>query len=132
MSKHLNSPAQVFKIIIPVCPITAQYRATIIAYGQANGISYPAAEFCAKYSTTETDRGQWYLPSMAELSSIYEAKAPVNASIELLGGIPLLDGFYWSSNEHYNYNSGEFDMMDGYTNGNYKRTNNYVRAIIAY
>lgn len=106
--------------------------AAIIAYGQANGTSYPAAEFCAKYSINGTNRGDWYLPSIAELSSLYTAKDIVNSSIELLRAIPISDSPYWSSNENSSYNAGEFDMNRNESIGNYKSSSSSVRAIIAY
>ncbi len=104
----------------------------IIAYGKANNISYPAAEYCNKYTTTGTTAGDWHLPSYAELKSIYNAKSMINATLNLLGKSSLTEGVYWSSTETSSGISWTLYMANGNYYYNYKNYSYYVRPVLAF
>lgn len=65
----------------------------IIDYCKANGKSCPAAEYAYSYSTEGTKPGDWYLPSMGELSVI----ASLLPELKKITNLP--DFYYWSSTE---------------------------------
>ena len=88
----------------------------IIAFGKANNISYPAAEYCNKYTTEGTQAGEWFLPSAIELSKINEKKGLINATLNLLGKDSLNTGWHLSSTEDnmfYSWGWGMFADYDG-------------------
>lgn len=106
--------------------------AAIIAYGKSNGISYPAAEYCNKYTTTGTKAGDWHLPSYAELKSIYNAKSMINATLSLLGKSSLTESYYWSSTEYGSYGSWILCMNNGSNSYDNKNYYYYVRPVLAF
>ncbi len=107
--------------------------AAILAYGKANNISYPAAEYCNKYAVAGTKAGDWHLPSLYELKNIYDNKAKINATISKIGtGTPLDSKLYWSSTEYYDGSSWSLDMGNGNNNLYTKRLNSYVRMVLAF
>ena len=57
----------------------------IINFAQSSGKSFPAAEYCYNYTTSGTAAGDWWLPSMYELSRLIENKAIVNDTLTKLG-----------------------------------------------
>lgn len=61
---------------------------------------YPAFEYCLKYATenglTGTLATGWYLPSGAELVTIYNNKKAVGDSLTNAGKEAFGDGWYWS------------------------------------
>lgn len=65
----------------------------IIDYCQKRGKSCPAAEYTYSYSTEGTKPGDWYLPSMGELSVI----ASLLPELKKITNLP--DFYYWSSTE---------------------------------
>mgnify|MGYP001038963053 CR=1 FL=1 len=77
----------------------------ILKYGTENGYSFPAAEYCASYRTSGTNRGEWFLPSISELnsatySSSHDARRIVNDTLTLVHGQILGDDeAYWTSDE---------------------------------
>ena len=108
--------------------------AAIIAFGKANNISYPAAEYCNKYTTPGTKAGDWHLPSYAEQRSIYKARNMVDATLKLLGK-PLLsemDGPYWSSTEYDSIFTWEYLNDDYYNAYATKKLTFYVWPMITY
>lgn len=106
--------------------------ATIIAYGKAKGISYPAAEYCNKYTTAGTKAGDWFLPSYAELKSIYNAKSMINATLNLLGKSSLTEGWNWSSTEGTSNLSWNLGMYYGGSSNANKNSNGDVRPVLAF
>lgn len=69
---------------------------TIKIVGQ-NGHISSAAKLCADYSTIGTSTGDWYLPSIDELSKIYHAKYEINKALNVNS---FVLNYYWSSTEH--------------------------------
>ena len=62
--------------------------------------NYPAAKYAYEYKTTGTNAGEWYLPAMGELYTVYSNKDYMNYALSLVGkkGIPT-DDYHWSSSE---------------------------------
>ena len=103
----------------------------ILAYGKANNISYPAAEYCNQYRTSGTGAGDWVLPSLDELRLLSGRFSEVNSTLTLLGK-SLIDGYYWSSSEYNNYNVRRLVPSSGDT-GYYIKTSSYrVRPVLAF
>lgn len=94
-----------------------QNTSKIIAYGKSSGNTYPAAEYANGYSTAGTAAGDWFLPSVAELSKLYTNVNKINNTLLKLnaGVIRLMeDNLYWSSVEMSLYYAGVLRMSDGY------------------
>ena len=62
--------------------------------------NYPAWNYCRKYGTTNNLTGDlatgWYLPTNAELNTIYQNKDVVYASLSKAGGSTFGTSWYWS------------------------------------
>lgn len=62
--------------------------------------NYRAFNYCRKYGTTNGLTGDlakgWYLPTVAELNTIYEYKAAVEESLTKAGGSNFGNSWYWS------------------------------------
>lgn len=62
--------------------------------------NYPAWNFCLSYATTYSLTGDlakgWYLPTMAELYTIYKNKRTIDASLAKAGGNQFGTDSYWS------------------------------------
>ena len=72
----------------------------ILAYGGANGIEYPAAEFCNAYYTSGTKAGDWFLPSLEELELLSDNFSGINSALRNLGRETITENeYYWSSSE---------------------------------
>ncbi|MCX5793463.1 MAG: DUF1566 domain-containing protein [Elusimicrobia bacterium] len=100
---------------------------TVIVSTMPHG-SYSAAQVCADYSATVNGEyyDDWYLPSEAELSSLYSAYAQGK-----VGG--FASNGYWSSTEDVpssNFARG-VSFVDGYIGSNVKPTSYYVRCVRA-
>ena len=94
---------------------------------ESNPANYPAWNYSLTYATTNGLTGDlatgWYLPTVAELDTIYQNKTVVDASLLKAGGSTFGTNFYWSccqspSNDVYarelNFN---FGSMNGYAKG---------------
>ena len=92
--------------------------AAILAYGKANNISYPAAEYCNKYSTSGTKAGDWFLPSLEELKLLSNNFSEINNSLKVLGKVmdDTESGYYWSSSEGTNNYARRLVPSSGGTN----------------
>ena len=101
--------------------------AIIIAnQGPVDGAAF-AATVCNEYSVTfgGVTYGDWYLPSMHELSLMY-----TNLHLAGLGG--FTSSYYWSSTEYEAVGAWYFNFNGGYA-GTYSKANTYyVRAVRAF
>lgn len=65
--------------------------------------NYPAFNWANNYAATYSLAGDyasgWYLPTVAELSMMYRAKASVSAALEKVGGTEIAPTAYWSSSQ---------------------------------
>lgn len=108
--------------------------AAILAYGKANNISYPAAEYCNKYSTSGTKAGDWFLPSLEELKLLSNNFSEINNSLKVLGKVmdDTESGYYWSSSEGNTYTARRLVPSSGGTNYTSKNTSLRVRPVLAF
>ena len=84
---------------------------------------YPAAKYAYEYKTTGTNAGEWYLPALGELNTVYSNKDYMNYALSLVGkkDIPTYD--YWSSSEASADRAWSLRFSDGYASDNYKNYN---------
>ena len=106
--------------------------AAIKAYNSSLS-NYPAAKYAYEYKTTGTNAGEWYLPALGELNTVYSNKDYMNYALSLVGkkAIPT-DYHHWSSSE----NSFNYAWVLYFDNGNvgdyYKYGHYYVRPVLAF
>ena len=112
--------------------------AAILAYGKANNIEYPAAEYCNSYSTGGTKAGVCFLPSFEELELLSNNFSAINASLKVLGKPTITEdenGYYWSSSE-YNIGITDFAIIlapsSGGTLSGSKNDRYRVRPVLAF
>ena len=93
---------------------------------ESNPEKYPAWNYCRNYGATNGLTGDlatgWYLPTVAELYTIYQDKTVVDASLSKAGGSTFGTDWYWSccqnpSNSSY---ARPLHFYDGDTDFNYK------------
>ena len=92
---------------------------------ESNPEKYPAWNYSLTYAKTNGLTGDlaegWYLPTVAELYTIYQNKETVEASLLKAGGSTFGTSWYWSccqnpyfSNGARGLNFGDGGMFDGY------------------
>ena len=110
--------------------------AAILAYGEANNIKYPAAEYCNKYSTSGTNAGDWFLPSMEEFESLAANYIVVNEKLMTIAGKTTISekSSYWSSSELSNYSARRQVPLSGdpYYSDDLKTNVFRVRPVLAF
>ncbi len=107
--------------------------AAILAYGKANNISYPAAEYCNSYSTSGTKAGDWFLPSLEELKLLSNNFSGINSALKILGKPTITEGeYYWSSFEYNYYFAVRLVPSSGDTYSIDKDYTFYVRPVLAF
>ena len=95
--------------------------------------NFPAAEYAYNYKTTGTNVGEWYLPALGELNTVYSNKDYMNYALSLVGkkDIPT-DDSHWSSSEY----SVDYAWSLRFSGGvNYYTKDNdslYVRPVLAF
>lgn len=107
--------------------------AAILAYGKANNIEYPAAEYCNSYSTSGTKAGDWYLPSLKELALLSSSYAAVNGKLTaIVGAVTLAEEDYWSSSEGNWNDAKRLVPSSGDSGYDPKNFTYYVRPVLAF
>ena len=101
---------------------------TIAILGQA-GHTYSAAKLCADYSTPGTSAGDWYLPSIDELSLVYHAKFAINKAYNTNR---FTDGNHWSSTEADNEHALHYNFFTGSSSQSTKSSNWKTIAVRAF
>jgi len=109
---------------------------TVIIISKLNpieGSANHAAGFCNRYTDTESNYGDWYLPSIQELELMYQNKATIDAIAIAQGEEAFKTDWYWSSTQvDYGY-AYAIRFSDGNNNGMATDTEElYVRAIRAF
>lgn len=74
----------------------------------------------------------WYVPSVGELTKLYQAKNKVDISLSALGSTSLSSSKYWSSGESSGYDAWCVYLYSGYVNVNRKSWDFYVRLAFAF
>ena len=121
------------------CSTNGKYdTSAIITYSNSSG-KYPAAEYCINYKPASVNKdeawfakGQWFLPSVKELQTLYINKNVVNASLQKINALTLSLGYYWSSTEALNVSAWHVSMNTGPVGYNLKSGSYYVRPVIKY
>ena len=98
---------------------------------ETNPENYPAWNFCNTYAKNYGLTGDlatgWYLPTVAELNTIYENKDKIGASLGLAGGDSFGTSWYWSCCQSFSYDDSVyiFDFDHGGTVDARKHYNDY-------
>ena len=98
----------------------------------ANGANAYEPSGCSKDFCKKT---KWFLPSMRDLITLYNAKSYVNASLSLTassGAKTLTENWYWSSTEYSNGSAWTLRVSDGNRYNYGKNYYYYVRPVIYY
>jgi len=78
---------------------------------------------------------KWFLPSMRDLITLYNARSYVNASLSLTassGAKTLMENYYWSSTECGNGIAWSLSLSNGFKNSIHKNFKYYVRPVVKY
>jgi hypothetical protein len=99
--------------------------------GQA-GHTSSASALCL--NSTNGAQSDWYLPSVQELSMLWNNYYTVARSLTQISGATQLQQYpYWSSTEYLSYNAWNFGFSTGTASSNYnKLSTHYVRAVRAF
>ena len=103
----------------------------LIAYGKAHGISFPAAEWCVRYSKNGVRPGEGFMPALKQLERIVANRELVNPSLRRIGGGEL-DGWIWSSSEYSYCHAWSVYAYDGGVGYSSKYDYDYVRCVLAF
>ena len=85
----------------------------------SNPENYPAWNYCRNYGANTGLEGDlatgWYLPTVAELYTIYQNKTAVDASLSKVGGSTFGTSWYWSccQNPSYDGDARVLNFYDG-------------------
>ena len=98
---------------------------------ESNPVKYPAWNYCRNYGATNGLTGDlatgWYLPTAAELYTIYQNKTAVDESLSKAGGNQFGKSWYWSCCQYPSYSvrarllyfgDGGMDSVGKYYSGN--------------
>ena len=106
---------------------------------ESNRENYPAWNYSLTYAKSNGLTGDlaegWYLPTMAELSTIYQNKTAVYTSLTKAGGSQFRTSYYWSCCQFPSANdvARVLDFGNGNYGYGYKKTNaNYVCSVRAF
>ena len=103
----------------------------LIVYGKAHGISFPAAEWCVRYSKNGVRPGEGFMPSKEQLKRIVANWELVNPALQKIDGI-IPDGWIWSSSEDDYAYAWVVNAGDGSVSFYNKGSNLYVRCVLAF
>jgi hypothetical protein len=73
-----------------------------------------------------------YIPTVGQLAAMYLFRAELNKALELVGGTPMKEEIYWSSNENSAIYSWGVYVNDGYVFYNHKYGYGYLRPCTAF
>ena len=106
---------------------------------ESNPANYPAWNYSLTYAKTNSLTGDlatgWYLPTVAELYTIYYNKTAVDTSLSKAGGITFGPSWYWSCCQENSiiYFAQALDFGYGDMYNNYKYVNDgYVCSVRAF
>ena len=126
---------------LTTCGVDGRANTTAILNCGSSCGTTPAATATNSYEPSGCSKDfckktKWFLPSMRDLITLYNAKSYVNASLSLTsssGATALKEGGYWSSTE-YSGNNAWLLRMDGRKSNTLKIINNqlYVRPVVKY
>ena len=105
--------------------------AAIKAY-DSSLLNYPAAKYVYEYKTTGTNAGDWYLPALGELNTIYSNKVYINNALSLVGKKDIPAGVHLSSSEYSWQEAWGLGFDNGYVSYSYKKNDGFVRPVLAF
>ena len=111
---------------------------TILSYASANGKTVQAATATSKYSPSVCasgsmcGQGNWYLPAMGELNTIYTNLSKIQSSISSAGGTQITPEYYWSSTEYSSMYAWDLNFGSGSRGNGIKYYSDYVRPVLAF
>ena len=127
---------------LTTCGVDGRANTTAILNCGSSCGTTPAATATNSYEPSGCSKDfckktKWFLPSMRDLITLYNAKSYVNASLSLTassGATTLTESYYWSSTEYDNYDAWKLRMSDcsRYSSIKYYITNLYVRPVVKY
>ena len=126
---------------LTTCGVDGRANTTAILNCGSSCGTTPAATATNSYEPSGCSKDfckktKWFLPSMRDLITLYNAKSYVNASLSLTassGAKTLTESYYWSSTEYYSAGAWLLRMSDGYRDwGNKDYYNYYVRPVLAF
>ena len=120
--------------------ITDEYKALQDFNGKANTAAIkaynssllPAARYAYNYTTAGTNAGEWYLPALGELNTVYSNKDYMNYALSLVGKKDIPIEWHWSSSE-YSYSHAWMFLFNGGDVTYYSKSSDfYVRPVLAF
>ena len=95
---------------------------------ESNPENYPAWNYSLTYAETNDLTEGWYLPTLAELYTIYQNKETVDASLSKADGSTFGTSCYWSCCQFpsSNYSAWELNFANGNMSNGGKNYNKYV------
>ena len=126
---------------LTTCGVDGRANTTAILNCGSSCGSTPAATATNSYEPSGCSKDfckktKWFLPSMRDLITLYNAKSYVNASLSLTassGAKTLTESYYWSSTEDSYYSAWILNVHSGFRGSYGKSYNNiYVRPVVKY
>ena len=126
---------------LTTCGVDGRANTTAILNCGSSCGTTPAATATNSYEPSGCSKDfckktKWFLPSMRDLITLYNAKSYVNASLSLTassGAKTLTESYYWSSTEYDLTSAWRLRMSDGGRDLDYKNDyNGYVRPVLAF
>ena len=126
---------------LTTCGVDGRANTTAILNCGSSCGTTPAATATNSYEPSGCSKDfckktKWFLPSMRDLITLYNAKSYVNASLSLTassGAKTLTESYYWSSTEGSSHGAWVLWMDDGSRYGYNKfNTGRYVRPVLAF
>jgi len=116
-------------------PYSGELNTALIIASQSIGDStLYAALACSELQITEGGKtyGDWYLPSLNELTLMYQNRAIINTTATANGGTAFVASDYWSSTEITTASVNTYRFAFGIAGNGTKNYALYVRAIRAF
>ena len=126
---------------LTTCGVDGRANTTAILNCGSSCGSTPAATATNSYEPSGCSKDfckktKWFLPSMRDLITLYDAKSYVNASLSLTassGATTLTESYYWSSTEFSSDYAWILNVHSGFRGSYGKSYNNiYVRPVVKY
>ena len=126
---------------LTTCGVDGRANTTAILNCGSSCGTTPAATATNSYEPSGCSKDfckktKWFLPSMRDLITLYNAKSYVNASLSLTassGATTLTESYYWSSTEFSSDYAWILNVHSGFRGSYGKSYNNiYVRPVVKY
>ena len=126
---------------LTTCGVDGRVNTTAILNCGSSCGTTPAATATNSYEPSGCSKDfckktKWFLPSMRDLITLYNAKSYVNASLSLTassGATTLTESYYWSSTEFSSDYAWILNVHSGFRGSYGKSYNNiYVRPVVKY